>query len=223
MTSHSEIREAMRSAVARHGKALGSEITDEMAVPSYLERGIISRAVFWRKLHHILRGAALKPNTRVFDFGCGTGVLLPTLSAEGRQVLATDIHLELARDLVRQLDLTRVELVAADTWRDRVPDGQIETIVAANVLEHIDDRREVLASLANKLTPTGRLVISGPSENTLYRFGRRLMGFSGHYHVTTVRHVIEDALGAGLEQLYVRRWPLPGFMCLYQIAAFRRC
>ncbi len=220
--ARNQVREALLAAFEAHGAALGSEITDEMAIPSYLQRGLISRAVFWRKLDFILRAANLRPGTRVFDFGCGTGILLQALSAEGRSVQGTDLHLELAREVVQRLGLSRVELLAADAWPAAVPDGEIETVIAANVLEHIDDRRALIATLASKLTPSGRLVISGPTENTLYRMGRRVVGFSGHYHVTTIRDILDDARAVGLRRVHLKRWPLPGPACLYQIAAFTR-
>lgn len=220
MIARRETHAAMLAAADEYGRRLGTKITDEMAVPAYLQRGLISRAVFWRKLVHILRAAQLRPGARVFDFGCGTGVLLPSLSAAGRQVQATDLHLDLARSLVRQLDLKRVELLAVDEWSAAIPDGSIETIIAANVLEHIEERTALLTRLAEKLTRTGRVVISGPTENALYRLGRRLIGFSGDYHVTTIREILDDARAVGLRQVYSKQWPLPGSFCLYRIAAF---
>ncbi len=220
MIAPEETRAAMRAAVADYEAQLGSETIDEMAVPSYLRRGLVSRHVFWRKLHWIIQVAELKPDTRVFDFGCGTGVLLPTLSADGRSVQATDLHLELARRLVEQMKLERVSFVAPEDWEAQVPDGRIDTVIAANVLEHIEDRRTLLTKFADRLTSGGRIVISGPTENAMYKLGRKLVGFSGDYHVTTIHHILDDARAVGLRQLRLKRWPLPGPACLYQIAAF---
>lgn len=217
-----ETRAAMQAAVAEFETRLGSHAIDDMAVPSYLRRGLVSRLVFWRKLHQIVRVAALRPSTRVFDFGCGTGVLLPTLTADGRNVQATDLRLDLARRLVERMNLPRVEFLAADAWEPAVLDNEIETIIAANVLEHIEDRQSLLRVFARKLTPTGRLVISGPTENLLYRTGRKLIGFTGEYHVTTIREILADADAVGLKRRQLVRWPLPGAGCLYQIAAFGR-
>jgi ubiquinone/menaquinone biosynthesis C-methylase UbiE len=216
----SELSAAILAAYNEAGRALGTDVTDEMAVPAYLAGRWISRYVFWRKLDFIVSNARLRPGTRVFDFGCGTGILLPRLCADGRQVTATDLHPEIARCLVRNLGLANVEFVAADSWEQRLADGQVETIIAANVLEHIEDRREVLATLRRKLSPSGRLVISGPTENRLYRFGRRLIGFSGSYHVTSIDTILADARAVGLRPERLTRFPLPGPLCLYKIAAF---
>jgi hypothetical protein len=88
------------------------------------------------------------------------------------------------------------------------------------VLEHVEERPALLESMKRWLAPGGRLVISGPTENALYRFGRRLVGFTGHYHVTNVSHVFADADAVGLTRLRSRSWPLPGPLCLYRICAF---
>lgn len=220
--SKAEIKDAIRAAYEECVPRVGKEVTDEQAAPAYLEGWALSRYVFWRKLHFVIKAAALRPNTRVFDFGCGTGILLSRLSAEGRRVQATDLHMEMARGVARRLKLERVEFVGPERWEEEVADGAMEAIIAANVLEHIEDRQDFLRKLMRKLTATGRLVISGPTENALYKFGRKLIGFSGHYHVTNVHHVLADAEAVGLRRVYRRRWPMPGVGCLYQIAAYMR-
>ncbi|MCP6725790.1 class I SAM-dependent methyltransferase, partial [Klebsiella pneumoniae] len=93
-----------------------------------------------------------------------------------RTVFATDLHLDIARRLVENLGLANVTFLPADHWQDALPDQEIETIIAADVLEHITQRREVLSLLGRKLTPGGRLVVCGPTENWLYRLGRRIVG-----------------------------------------------
>jgi 2-polyprenyl-3-methyl-5-hydroxy-6-metoxy-1,4-benzoquinol methylase len=220
MQAEAALREAMTDAFARHRNQLGKEITDEMALPSYLNGNALSRFVFWRKLDVILRIARLRPRMRVLDFGCGSGVLLPSLAREGREVFATDLVLDIARDVVSSFSLSNVNLLSVDRWETHVADGSIDVVVAANVLEHVEDREAVLGCLKTKLRPHGRLIISGPTENAFYRLGRRLVGFSGHYHVARVDQVLADAAAVGFRRISCRNWPIPGMLCLYRIAAF---
>ncbi|MEW6249755.1 MAG: methyltransferase domain-containing protein, partial [Planctomycetota bacterium] len=110
--------------------------------------------------------------------------------------------------------------IPANAWAEHVPDGSLDLLVAANVLEHIEERRALLATMSAKLNPSGRLVISGPTENMLYRLGRRIVGFSGHYHVSNVSHVLADAAAVKLRRMARRRYPLPGPGCLYVVASF---
>ena len=61
--------------------------------------------------------------------------------------------------------------------------GRFDTIFALDVLEHIPDLEKVSVKLKELIGDFGQLIISGPTENTFYHLGRRLAGFSGHYHV----------------------------------------
>lgn len=221
-TKTAELCAAITTAHREAAKRLKSDITDEMAVPSYLKGNLFSRWIFWGRLRHVVKQARLRPNAKVFDFGCGTGVLLSRLAAEGRTVYGTDLHLDIARRLVAELKLSRVELLAADRWQQAVPDGQMDTIIAADVLEHIEERQELLANLGRKLAPSGRLVICGPTENWMYKLGRRIVGFSGHYHVTEIAQCLADARAVGFTEVESKSFPLPGPLCLFKIAAFTR-
>lgn len=216
------LRDGIAAAAREHAAALGREITDEQAVPSYLRGWWLSRRVFWGKLRPIVRAADPRPGRSILDFGCGTGILLPTWEGNGMRVWATDLHLEMARTLAARFVLRRVTFVDADRWAEEVPDGSLDTIVAANVLEHVEDRPALYATFARKLRADGRLVVSGPTENAAYRFGRALIGFAGDYHVTTIATLLAEVRAAEFRPLPERRYPLPGPACLYRIAAFTR-
>jgi 2-polyprenyl-3-methyl-5-hydroxy-6-metoxy-1,4-benzoquinol methylase len=87
-------------------------------------------------------------------------------------------------------------------------------IIALDVLEHVKDLASTLAQLMRLLHPKGELIVSGPTENALYRFGRRLAGpeYSGVYHergVGEIRQMLsQQARVTPLATLY---WPIPLF------------
>lgn len=220
MPSRGELAKAVREAYFVHGASLGRDVTDEQAVPSYVEGWWLSRFFFWGKLAHIVRAAAPAKGETLVDFGCGTGLLLPTWSAAGCRVFATDLHLQMAKHLARRQGLHDVRFVAPDKWTDEVPDGSANTVVAANVLEHVEERPALYGDFARKLASDGKLVVSGPTENGLYRFGRRLIGFSGHYHVTTIKDLFGEIEAAGFVLRSERHYPVPGPGCLYRIGVF---
>ena len=68
-------------------------------------------------------------------------------------------------------------------------------ILALEVLEHVDDLDSLAAEFRRLLRPGGSLLCSLPTENTLYRLGRRLAGFSGAYHVHGVSDVVRVLRG----------------------------
>ena len=76
----------------------------------------------------------------------------------------------------------------------------VDAIVAAEVLEHIEPLDDTLRLFESLLRPTGRLVVSLPTENRLYRLGRRLAGFHGHYYESNAASIHQQILAAGFRQ-----------------------
>ena len=220
MPNRRRLRKTLTRVYGECVESIGRDVVDGMAVPSYIHGSCVSRLVFWRKLEVILAAARLQPRSRVLDFGCGSGILLADLCNEGRTVIATDLHLDIAERVSELLGLERVSFVPAEGLQSGVPDGSIDTVIAANVLEHCDNRIDVLMLLNAKLKRGGHLIVSGPTENRLYRIGRRLVGFKGDYHRCNVDDVLADTQTLGFRRQRLRNWPLPGALCLYKIASF---
>ena len=78
---------------------------------------------------------------------------------------------------------------------------------------------ELLGQLATKIKPGGVMILSGPTENALYRLGRKIAGFDGHYHTTTIHH-IELAAAQHMSLLERRRAPFG--VPLFSISAWRK-
>ncbi len=162
---------------------------DEMGVPSYLHRNPAMRWLYWRRLDVALRLAGSDLGT-VLDFGCGPGMLLPLLAARANRVLAVDDHLEVARRLADRFACPNVSLAPSESVA-AMPPASADLILALDVLEHVPDLPATVAQLCRILVPGGRLLVSGSTENLLYRCGRRLAGFSGCYHRRSVYTVLE--------------------------------
>lgn len=60
-----------------------------------------------------------------------------------------------------------------------------------------------------------------PTENALYRLGRRLAGFAGHYHQSNAASIHRQILDAGFRQTRMREIPAPGPLAIYWIADYR--
>lgn len=222
MASNAELKRALGASFDEFKLQLDAETIDEMAFRSYLQGNFLSRAIFWRKLDHVIRLAHLTPTSRALDFGCGSGIILPRLCAGGGQVFATDLVLEPAQKLARQLHLDQVRFFDASAWATAIEDESLDVIIAANVLEHVDDRIGLLQQFARKLRRQGVVVVSGPTENFLYQLGRKIIGFSGHYHVSNINHVIADFTKSGFRMKEVVASPVPGPFCLYKIASLQK-
>ena len=157
---------------------------DEMAIPSYLHGNPLIRRLMWRRLDCIAEFLRTGNCASVLEFGCGIGVFLPTLCKLSRTVYAIDLVSAYARALAANygLDVTFVE-----DLRD-VPAQSLDVIIAADVLEHIEDVPSCLAAFREKLSDGGRLIVSGPTENIVYKIGREIAGFGkkGDYHKSNI-------------------------------------
>jgi SAM-dependent methyltransferase len=199
------------------------ESRDEMAAPSYLHPNPLVRVLFWMRLDTVAdflseRGAR---HARGLDFGCGIGVQLPTLSAMTDLVYATDLVLAPARHVVHRLGLGNVTFVEADRLSSLPP---LDYIVSTDVLEHVHGLEGVVRGFGDVLKPGGTLVVSGPTENALYKFGRLLAGFGGKggYHRTDIFGVHEAIVRAGFRVVARRVLPLPRIVEAFYIYAYAR-
>jgi SAM-dependent methyltransferase len=78
----------------------------------------------------------------------------------------------------------------------------VESVVAMNVLEHIEDDAQALRDLAAVVLPGGRIILWVPAYMQLYGDFDRKIGHFRRYVPETIRSVVERA---GLRVAYVRR------------------
>lgn len=223
MADRATLMRTIRDAVEANRLRLGQEAIDEMAAPAYTRGNILSRHVFWGKLDWIRTFASPARGESLFDFGCGTGILLPTWIERGANVVATDLDMTVARDVASRLGIAAsVKFFESAEWPTAIADESLDVIVAANVLEHVVDCPSLLRVFRQKLKRTGRLVVSGPTENSMYQLGRRIVGFSGDYHRRTIHHILVDVRACAFREKRLKKYPMPGPGCLYQIGLYGR-
>lgn len=191
----------------------------EMAIPSYLNKNPLIRALFWWRYDLVCRLAELKPDMTVCEFGCGIGAFLPTLAAETKMVYAIDLFPQYAQALGRRLDFD------ATFCQDMscIPDGSLDVIFAVEVMEHLDDPQKHTRLFLKKLKPEGRLIMSGPTESWVYKLGRFLVGYNKYhdYHehnVYQLRRIIAEN-GFSLQKTIRFPSPLPPLflICSYHL------
>lgn len=172
------------------------EAWEESCVPSYCHPNWLAAYVSWIRLFRAaeLARTIVPAPARILDFGSSVGELghLVSEGGAGYDFVENDQHS--ADYLVSRLPRAR-----RVTLED-APEGGYDQLFAIDSLEHNENYAELLEVLAGKLAPGGVLILSGPTENRLYRLGRRIAGFDGHYHETTIY-----AIEAVAERLLARR------------------
>lgn len=189
------------------------EIWEETCVPSYCHPNLAAAWVSWRRLFAAIDLA--EDTTEwgpVLDFGASVGELAHLVPE------ATQHY-----DWIEQLEPAAHFLQNAHPGTRRqtledAPEDRYRCVFALDSLEHNDDYPRLVEILLSKLDPTGVLIVSGPTENALYRLGRRIAGFEGHYHKTNI-HAIERAIAEQASCIAYRTVPAP--VSLFRLSAWR--
>ena len=198
-------------------------VRDEMAIPSYRHRNPIMRNIAWSRVG-VLAGwidawGETHPTSvgdRVLmDYGCGCGVLFETAARNAGEVYGVDIVLDAAQFVIERLGIDGVDLVDPDQARDRIAPDSLDIIVCGEVLEHLTALDEVLAFFRSSLRPGGRLLVSIPTENQVYRIGRRLAGFDGEHHHFDARTIHGRVLATGFRTGRMRKLPFSHLVTVY--------
>lgn len=190
---------------------------DEAAFPAYSHRNPIINWLFWQRLRKVMEHIQRQtPYEHVLDFGCGSGVMLPYLSQISSQVTALDVDLlplESAQAYIPLAANVEVKDAAKNNISD-LPSNSFDIIIALDVLEHVKDLPRTLNELLALLKKDGQLIVSGPTENILYRLGRKVAGpeYSGAYHERGIAE-IKDELAhiASIQPIATLYWPIPLF------------
>jgi len=179
----------------------------------------------WLYRKRLRMGIDLLPagGSRVLEVGVGSGILVPTLSAQFPHYTGTD--LVLAERLQRLVAPScHAEFIQADLLRAAsLPEAHFDAVVCLSVLEHIPDAQGAAEALARTLVKGGTLVAGYPMVNPLMASLFRAIGFGNiEDHHVTAPATIDKALGRVLRR--GKRKALPAFapisLALYQCAAW---
>jgi ubiquinone/menaquinone biosynthesis C-methylase UbiE len=189
-------------------KELSAGLIDDSVTRNYWDESPLVRSLYWRRFDVCLRLCKAAPDERVLDFGCGTGVFLPSLSARFSTVFGVDLKLDIARRLVKRFALANVTLLGGDARRLPFEDRFFGAVFAVSVLEHFREPTQPLAEIARVLKPGGELIVSSPTENVIYKAGRKVFGYvkpKDHY---STADDVREAVARLFHVEQVRGWPL---------------
>jgi ubiquinone/menaquinone biosynthesis C-methylase UbiE len=132
------------------------------------EHRAFALAVYGRRNAEILEAAGPAPG-RVLDLGCGVGDIASGLAGRARSVVASDIASENVRRTRENLSLTGSNGAVVQAAGERLPfaDATLDTVVIADVIEHVASVRGTLDEVARVLRPGGRMICVTPIRFTL--------------------------------------------------------
>jgi SAM-dependent methyltransferase len=113
----------------------------------------------------IEREGRLQPNAKILEIGCGTGHNLSMLAAFGR---VEGLELDAEARALSEKRLGRKIMSSPLPELAEVPDRSYDLIGAFDVIEHIDDDEAALASIARKLKPGARFMMTVPAHQWMW-------------------------------------------------------
>lgn len=143
---------------------------------------------------------------RLLEIGCGAGSLLVELAARGHDCIGLETS-DAARRLARHsLDQApghdiAVEPAASASWETR-----FSSLVALDVLEHIEDDLAALKQWAGWLEPGGTLLVSVPAHTRRWGAGDV---WAGHFRRYDRAPLLEVTRAAGLLVEHVECYGFP--------------
>ena len=149
----------------------------------YRARRRILAALIRREVH-------LPPNAVVLDVRCGSGHNLPMLGEFGT-VDAVELDDQARAIAARRLG--RPVMNAPLPELDGVPDRHYDLIGAFDVIEHIQDDRGALESIAKKLKPGGTLLMTVPAHQWMWSSHDVLNHHKRRYSKGSLKRLIDGS------------------------------
>ncbi|MEK7116224.1 MAG: methyltransferase domain-containing protein, partial [Patescibacteria group bacterium] len=138
--------------------------------------------------------------SRVLDMGCGVGSNASALLAPGRDVVGLDASDD-ALERCRRTGMYR-ELIRSEAENIPLPDSSLDLILAADVLEHVDDER-ALAEIHRTLSPGGLLLVTVPAHRWLWNWND---DYSHHLRRYAKRELMDRLSQAGFRVRKMSYW-----------------
>ncbi len=180
----------------------------------YTHPFFIARDIFWQRLERVYDFLIKSTNKtdKVLDFGGGSGVFCKALSEFYNEVTIIDLDIEEAIKTIEHYTLDNVRCISGDI-NEYKSDEKYDIIIATDVLEHFKDLNEPVTFFRKFFSDNGLLVVTLPTENKLYEFGRIIINKTkpvDHYHKS--RDVIDFLKNEGfeiVESSYIPRYLVP--------------
>jgi len=146
-------------------------------------------------LHSII-DAQIRPQDKVVDFGAGSGTFAIPLVRRGVDIVCVEQDPQL-KEILREADTPVVSSL------DEISMASVDFVYSLNVLEHIDDHREALSALAERLKNGGRLLLYVPAFPILFSAMDRKVGHHRRYRRGQLMSLLDEAGFRVRDAIYV--------------------
>lgn len=109
-------------------------------------------------------------DSRILEFGCGTGSTAIYHAPNVKEILATDISanmIQIASNKVAQSNIENIELKQSSIEDLELEDSSYDMIMAHSILHLVEDKNYVLQKIYRALKPNGTLISSTACVNEI--------------------------------------------------------
>lgn len=159
---------------------------------------------FWNKCRFgtILKYLKFLPSKeeRLFEIGCGNGLLKSQFENIGYTVDGCDLNLQ----ALEMIDNSKGRVMVYNIY-DKNPDliGKYGAIILGDVIEHIEDDLEFLKTATLYLKDNGVVIINIPANKFLFSKYDKTVGHYRRYNITEIKNLLEKA---NIEIKILRYW-----------------
>src|SRR3989344_3545652 len=143
--------------------------------PEYENRNYHIRKLFWNRVKTALEFSDIKKNHKniILDIGCGRAKLFHLINKISpiTKMIGVDINEDIIKLKIKNASFIVIKLNEQLPFKEEY----FDEIFALDCLEHIDKLEFELDQIKRVLKNNGSLIISGPTENILYKLGRFIM------------------------------------------------
>jgi 2-polyprenyl-3-methyl-5-hydroxy-6-metoxy-1,4-benzoquinol methylase len=147
----------------------------------------------------------LAPRALTLDVGCGYGAFTAVARDYGLDAYGIDFNaklIEVGRDAFG-LD-KHLQVGSIDHVKDIFPQNTFNLITMFEVIEHVEEPRELINTAFSLLSPGGLLVLSCPNEDRWMPCGRIFVDFPPHHLTRWSPGTLKQALAkAGFEDIKI--------------------
>lgn len=138
----------------------------------------------------IRRETQLPKDAHILEIGCGTGHNLAMLSDFG---LVEGLELDEEARALSEKRLGRKVMSSPLPELVEVPEGHYHLIGAFDVIEHIEDDKAALASIAAKLRPGGKFIMTVPAHQWMWSAHDVVNHHKRRYSKRVLRELLETS------------------------------